>query len=685
MLNSFVVYEKVNKNRVKNLIASSIDIVPIDDKRKLEQYLKLHDNNGFRITYQHPELKDIGRVKQIPFTGLGTFSQKIRGYLADELYVDVDMINCHPVVLQHIFTENRLNCLPLNNYINNRDKFLKDNKVSKEDFLTMINREELKINSEEIKIIHSTIYDQLLPILLSKNLNIIPKRDWNKKGQIISGYLQYREFNLLLSIYEYCKSEKMIVDVIMHDGFFIRIEGDINHEYIERYLVKFNETIKKTSGIDMKFKIKPHDISLKYIVEKKDIGSNYSVIKSDFEKTCCKILGDGTYVSWNDTEFQLITKNTLENKFMHLDFTDIDNRGNFKTENFIKKWTHDPNIRIYEKIGCFPNNLLCPPKVFNIWRPFAMELIVEYTPKFNEIKKLLDHIFIICGKEERVYNYFIKWIGHSLKYPHIKIGNAPIFWSKQGAGKTLVVSMLRGIMGFSKVIESSDPSRDIWGNFNHLMAESFLVNLNELQRSDTGESMGKIKALITDETITINKKFCPSYQIQSFHRFIITTNNPGAMPTCDDERRFVFIQSDNCMRGNREYFNELFDLLKDVNVMKTLFEYFKGLDGLDKFHSELIPETSYHSILKEESKLIEYKWLDNFMQSKQEMDFFISTNNMYIDFKNFLSENKYREINYGSFSKGIRLLGVDGMSRHHGKERGWKFDLIKVKNWLNNN
>ena len=84
---------------------------------------------------------------------------------------------------------------------------------------------------------------------------------------------------------------------------------------------------------------------------------------------------------------------------------------------------------------------------------------------------------------------------------------------------------MQRMLGKNKVFETTDPSREVWGQFNGLMSDSFLVNLNELSKKDTHESMGEIKGLITDGSLTINNKGVNQYKITSYHRFIITTNN----------------------------------------------------------------------------------------------------------------------------------------------------------------
>ena len=66
-----------------------------------------------------------------------------------------------------------------------------------------------------------------------------------------------------------------------------------------------------------------------------------------------------------------------------------------------------------------------------------------------------------------------------------------VFVSKQGAGKNLLLNMIRKMLGNKKVFESTNPSRDVWGNFNGQMADAFLVNLSETSAIDLKTHMDK--------------------------------------------------------------------------------------------------------------------------------------------------------------------------------------------------
>ena len=66
-----------------------------------------------------------------------------------------------------------------------------------------------------------------------------------------------------------------------------------------------------------------------------------------------------------------------------------------------------------------------------------------------------------------------------IQFPDKKIP-CIVLISNQGAGKTSLILLLKKMLGGKKVIECSDPARDVWGDFNSLMMDAFLVNLSEV-------------------------------------------------------------------------------------------------------------------------------------------------------------------------------------------------------------
>ena len=128
-------------------------------------------------------------------------------------------------------------------------------------------------------------------------------------------------------------------------------------------------------------------------------------------------------------------------------------------------------------------------------------------------------------------------------------------------------------MGGKKVLETKDPERDVWGNFNSLMMGAFLVNLNELECKETSVVEGKIKALITDPTMYINQKGIAQFSITSHHHFIITTNKENPIKTQKGERRKFIVRSSDELIKNVPYFKQLYKYMDTVTAVRTCLFY----------------------------------------------------------------------------------------------------------------
>ena len=103
----------------------------------------------------------------------------------------------------------------------------------------------------------------------------------------------------------------------------------------------------------------------------------------------------------------------------------------------------------------------CPDDTYNLWTPFSMDLVVDYVKKPDAIELFKKHVSILCNHEEPVVNYVIDWIADMIQNPERK-SKMLVFVSKQGAGKNLLLNMIRKMIGNKKVFESTDPARDVW-------------------------------------------------------------------------------------------------------------------------------------------------------------------------------------------------------------------------------
>jgi phage/plasmid-associated DNA primase len=316
-------------------------------------------------------------------------------------------------------------------------------------------------------------------------------------------------------------------------------------------------------------------------------------------------------------------------------------------------------------MAVYPPPLVCPSTIFNLWKPFEISKFTEeYSKDEVGLEMFKNHIKILCGNDENVKEYIIKWIAQMFQFPATKT-IIPTFISQEGAGKGSLLELLGRMMGSAKTLVTTTPSRDVWGSFNGLMSENFLVNLNEMSKKETLESEGKIKGLITDPQLTINKKGIDSYTIQSFHRFITTTNNEDPLKTKKDDRRNIIIRSSDEKCNDKEYHKQLRNKLEDMNVMRTIYDYLMSIEGLKDFHSISMPKTSYQNDMKEQNRCVYDSWVEDYIRKYQDEPvehLELKGDAQYKLFKEWCASNGIiHETNSSKMSIAIKRLNINGI------------------------
>jgi len=619
---------------------------------------------------------------------------KIRGFLLRDITTDIDMKNAHPVILKYLCKINNIECPNLSYYVENRNSILERlGKYYKTEFLKAVNTD--KIN-KKAKDDYFKAFDKECKVIQKKItslecykhiVNSVPStREYNWLGSAINRILCVYENKIIQEVISILNSKQIEICSLMFDG-LMSYGNYYNDNTLLKEIEEFVEN--KFEGLKMEFSYKEHcaDIVIpsEFTIEEKKIKpleKSFEKVSDEFEKQHSKITNKGIFIKQLETDNIVLSKQHIKTSYEHLVYEKYDKDNNIKQMNFINDWlVNNPNQRCYEDIGIYPNNDLCPSNYFNMWRKFSMEIVTEWEHHEEGLKMILNHIRVLCNNEETVYNYFIAWIAQMIQYPEVK-STCPTLISKEGAGKSTIMRLFENMLGKAKIFETTNPSRDVFGEFNNHMANSFLVNLNELSKKETLESEGKIKGLISDPTITINNKGVNKFDIQSYHRFIITTNNEEPIKTTKDDRRKFIIRSSDEKCGDVEYFKKLYELLDDVNVIKTCYEYFKSIPNMDDFKKLPLPVTEYQAELKELSKSPIESWLEHFTQQNQGRDYIeLKSQSIYEKFNDWAIENGLEyKIDALKLMVRINRLNINGIEKHKTKNGNLtKFDIDKMK------
>ena len=279
----------INSNLLKETFNNPMSKIYKTEKHQLQKYRELITDGYANVKYER--VKDMNCGRSNPNKSLGLFSirREIRQTLTKNNYIDIDIDNCHPVVLNEILKQNNITNKYLQSYVDNRQKWfdnvnkhyhigkicnndpIKMKEIPKNLFIRIMYGGGLKSWMKEYNIKDVEPFLKLNKFITHINLNmemimhknkelteLIVKRkesqnktDYNLKGSVCSYYLQTKEADILEKLFLYLKSKSLINNdsvILCADGLMMEKEY-----YNESLLNTFEALIKKQFNIDVKF------------------------------------------------------------------------------------------------------------------------------------------------------------------------------------------------------------------------------------------------------------------------------------------------------------------------------------------------------------------------------------------------------------------------------------------------
>ena len=263
------------------------------------------------------------------------------------------------------------------------------------------------------------------------------------------------------------------------------------------------------------------------------------------------VIGGKTWILNEDFDWNFHRKTISFSKVK--DFTDRYSNGTVTIEGkevpVAPLWFKSKNRRYYDG-GVIFDPEKDHPGCYNLWRGFAVE------PKEGEIKRFLRHTRrIICAGDKKLFEWVLDWMADAVQNPSNKPGTAIVLQGKQGTGKGLWVRYFSQLFGPHFLHVAS--SRYITGNFNDHLRDALVVFADEAFFAGDKQSLGDLKALVTEEVTIIEKKYHDAYQAKNMVRLIMASNNDWVVSAGLEERRFAVLEVSDMKMQNKKYFSRL--------------------------------------------------------------------------------------------------------------------------------
>lgn len=222
--------------------------------------------------------------------------------------------------------------------------------------------------------------------------------------------------------------------------------------------------------------------------------------------------------------------------------------------------------------------------------------------------------------DKELQEWIIQWCAYPLQNLGAKLSTYLLVFGPAGTGKNLFFKPLHKIYGDNAVIVDTDALRS---PFTSLYAQRQFVHADELVRvrgADEDIISQRVKALVTQETIKVNRKGQPEYTIDNHVNLAITSNYWDCVKLDADDRRACVVRWDALLdrRGDQPYW-AAYARWADAWGPAALHDYLLNVDlrGFDP--TAWAPATPWKEQVKEATMSPMEAWVADLLRAPQDV------------------------------------------------------------------
>ena len=531
---------------------------------------------------------------------LETIEKECRGTLCQDYYHDLDIVNCHYVLLEQFARNKYQKDLPeLSRYVSNREEFLKElggsRDEAKEALIKILyggscKNEFLMPLSAEARAFSKFLsrekeYEELFNACKSQDCVF---------GSFLSFILQTEERKCMLAMKASLETLGWKVDVLAYDGVMIRKDPKLE---LAAAIKACEDGIKEATGYCVSV-VNKEMMSFKIPELTEELCKNvtremYDAMKTKFELTNFYYAPSNEMIEVQGRQLMRMgLEHAREYYSRKWRFEHSQKFEDFTT--FFDVWRKDRAARSILKIDMResedPSVFVMPPKF--AWQDEG-SCAPQAVEKFREIMKLIGS----SAQQE----YIIYWLAQLVQQPFERVGSALVITGEKRTGKDTPFDFFNEFVmggdythnytcGGSQFFEKHDTNR----------MNKFLCKVEEANRKIflTSGNAEKMKTLVTAKDETYNDKGRKAVTVANYNRFVLTTNGACPVEMSDGEQRFLIATCSSARKHDIAYWKEVRDILFNKEAGRAVGQWLASLD-ISGYEFRKIPEDEYQATLVE--------------------------------------------------------------------------------------
>jgi putative DNA primase/helicase len=225
-------------------------------------------------------------------------------------------------------------------------------------------------------------------------------------------------------------------------------------------------------------------------------------------------------------------------------------------------------VVLKERVVFDPTQSVDPETHVNLFRGLALEPSGE-----GRCDRLIELLFYLCGEEQVVFDWVLKWLAYPLQHVGAKMHSAVVMHGDPGAGKNLFFTAIGEIYGDHATVISN---MQLESQFNDwLSAKLFLVANEVVARRELRHQVGYLLNLVTEPGIWINPKGIGIRWEANHANLVFFSNELEPLHVSPKDRRYMVIKTPG--PRDKAYYDAVVAELR-AGGAAVLFQYLRELD-----------------------------------------------------------------------------------------------------------
>jgi len=247
----------------------------------------------------------------------------------------------------------------------------------------------------------------------------------------------------------------------------------------------------------------------------------------------CVIVTSMSRIADLETGTLMTTSGFTELHYAHYQAFVPTQTGGEKRISIAKEWLRDPRRPVVTNIVYAPGKPRIHGGALNTWDGMGLQ------PQAGDATQWL-RLLEMNVKDEDLRNWILDWLAYPLQNPGGKLNSLLLLFGPSGTGKDMFLRPFHRIYGGNAVKVSNDELRS---TFTSIYAAKQFIHADELKRLSHQDVINqRVKGIVTNEFMTVNRKGDPEYKIKNVSNLAITSNYFDCIKLDEDDRRAAVVR-----------------------------------------------------------------------------------------------------------------------------------------------